>query len=207
MTADSEFNLYKPQPLLIVISGPSGVGKDSVVNRMKQRGVPVHFVVTVTTRTRRENEVHGMDYFFVSKEEFARMIEAGELIEYALVYNDYKGIPKKQVQEALASGRDVIMRVDVQGAATVRKLAPEAILIFLTTQDEQELVNRLKKRRTETAEELALRLATARQELKRAAEFDYVIVNADGHLDDTVDTVAAILRAEHQRTAPRKVAF
>jgi len=207
MTADSEFNLYKPQPLLIVISGPSGVGKDSVVNRMKQRGVPVHFVVTATTRPCREGEVHGRDYFFVSKEEFARMIEAGELLEYAFVYNDYKGIPKQQVREALSSGQDAIMRVDVQGAATVRKLAPEAILVFLTTQDEAELVNRLKKRRTETAEELALRLATARQELKRAAEFDYVIVNADGRLDDTVDTVISILRAEHHRPSPRRVAF
>jgi guanylate kinase len=207
MASDSEFNLYKPQPLLIVISGPSGVGKDSVVNRTKVRGLPVHFIVTATTRPRRDNEVHGTDYFFVSKEEFARMIEAGELIEYALVYNDYKGIPKNQVREALASGQDVIMRVDVQGAATVRKLAPEAILIFLTTQDEQELVNRLKLRRTETADELALRIATARQELKRATEFDYVIVNADGHLDDTVDTVVAILRAEHHRVTPRKVAF
>src|SRR5271157_371286 len=207
MASDSEFNLYKPQPLLMVISGPSGVGKDSVVNRMKVRGLPVHFVVTATTRPRRENEVHGTDYFFVSKEEFARMIEAGELIEYAFVYNDYKGIPKEQVREALTSGQDVIMRVDVQGAATVRKLAPEAILVFLTTQDEQELVNRLKLRRTETVEELALRVATARQELKRAVEFDYVIVNSDGHLDDTVDTVVAILRSEHHRVTPRKVAF
>jgi guanylate kinase len=205
MSSDPEFNLYKPEPLLIVISGPSGVGKDSVVQHMKERGLPVHFVVTATTRPRRENEVHGQDYFFVSKEEFARMIEAGELIEYAIVYNDYKGIPKQQVREALASGQDVVMRLDVQGAATVRKLAPEAVLIFLTTQSEQELVNRLKARRTETADELALRIATARQELKRAGEFDYVIVNADGCLDETVDAVVAILKAEHHRVHPRKV--
>jgi guanylate kinase len=205
MTSDPEFNLYKPEPLLIVISGPSGVGKDSVVEHMKERGLPVHFVVTATTRPRRENEVHGKDYFFVSKEEFARMIETGELIEYAIVYNDYKGIPKQQVREALASGHDVIMRVDVQGAASVRKLAPEAVLIFLTTQSEEELVSRLKARRTETADELALRIATARQELKRAGEFDYVIVNADGCLDETVDAVVAILKAEHHRVHPRKV--
>jgi guanylate kinase len=205
MTSDSEFNLYKPEPLLIVISGPSGVGKDSVVQRMKERGLAVHFVVTATTRPRRENEVHGQDYFFVSKEEFARMIEEDELIEYAIVYNDYKGIPKKQVREALASGHDVIMRLDVQGAETIRKLAPEAVLIFLTTQTEEELVRRLKARRTETAEELALRIATARQELKRAGGFDYVIVNADGCLDETVAAVDAILKAEHHRVHPRKV--
>jgi guanylate kinase len=204
---DSEFNLHKPQPLLIVISGPSGVGKDSVVHAMKARGLPFHFVVTATTRPQRENEVHGRDYFFVSKEEFARMIENDELFEYAIVYNDYKGNSKRQVREALVSGQDVIMRLDVQGAATVRKLAPEAVLIFLTTESEDALVRRLKARQSETTENLSLRIATARQELKRAAEFDYVIVNADGHLDKTVDTVVAIIQAEHQRVNPRKVSL
>ena len=202
---DSEFNLHNPQPLLIVISGPSGVGKDSVVQSLKERGLPVHFVVTATTRPRRENETHGKDYFFVSKDEFANMIEQEELIEYAIVYNDYKGNSKQQVRDALASGQDVIMRLDVQGAATVRKLAPEAVLIFLTTQSEEELVDRLRARRTEKPEELALRIATARQELKRVAEFDYVIVNSDGCLDETVDTVIGIIRAEHHRVNPRKV--
>jgi guanylate kinase len=205
--SDSEFNLHKPQPLLIVISGPSGVGKDSVLHVLKGRKLPLHFVVTATTRPRRENETHGLDYFFVSKDEFAHMIEEEELIEYAIVYNDYKGIPKQQVREALGSGQDVVMRVDVQGATTVRKLAPEAVLIFLTTESEDALVRRLKARQTETAENLSLRIATARQELKRAVGFDYVIVNADGHLDDTVDTVIAIINAEHHRVNPRKVSL
>ncbi len=205
--SDSEFNLYNPQPLLIVISGPSGVGKDSVVQAMKGRGRPFHFVVTATTRPRRASEVHGRDYFFVSKEEFARMIEQDELIEYAIVYGDYKGIPKQQVREALASGKDVIMRLDVQGAATVRKLAPEAVLIFLTTRNETELLERLKGRKTDTAEDLSLRIATARQELKRVTEFDYVVVNADGHLDETVDTLIAIIEAEHHRVTPRRVSL
>lgn len=204
---DAEFNLHHPQPLLVVISGPSGVGKDSVVQGLKKRGLPVHFVVTATTRPRRESEVEGQDYFFVSKDEFARMIEQEELIEYAIVYSDYKGIPKQQVREALASGMDVVMRLDVQGAATVRKLAPEAVLIFLTTQSEEELVDRLKSRKTDTSEDLSLRIATARQELKRAEEFDYLIVNADGCLDKTVDTVEAIIRAEHHRVNPRKVSL
>jgi guanylate kinase len=202
---ESEFNLHNPQPLLIVISGPSGVGKDSVVQTMKARGLPFHFVITATTRPARANEVNGRDYFFVAKEEFARMIESDELFEYAIVYNDYKGNSKKQVRDALASGQDVIMRLDVQGAATVRKLAPEAVLVFLTTQSEQELVERLKSRKTDSAEDLSLRIATAQQELKRAAEFDYVIVNSDGCLDVTVDTVIAIIRAEHHRVNPRKV--
>ncbi|MCS7011653.1 MAG: guanylate kinase [Anaerolineales bacterium] len=202
---ETEFDLYRTYPLLIVISGPSGVGKDTVVQALKERGLPFHFVVTATTRPPRPNEVHGRDYFFVSKEEFARMIEADELIEYAIVYNDYKGIPKQQVREALASGRDVIMRLDVQGAATVRRLAPEAVLIFLATQSEEELVARLRKRQTDSAEDLSLRIATARQELKRVEEFDYVIINRDGALQETVETVIAIIQAEHHRVRPRKV--
>jgi guanylate kinase len=202
---ESDFNLHNPQPLMIVISGPSGVGKDSVVQTMKARGLPFHFVVTATTRPVRPNEIQGRDYFFVSKEEFARMIEADELFEYAKVYNDYKGNSKSQVRDALASGKDVIMRLDVQGAATVRKLAPQAVLVFLTTQNERELVNRLKGRKTDTPEDLSLRIATAQQELKRATEFDYIIVNSDGCLDETVDTVVAIIRAEHHRVNPRKV--
>lgn len=205
MASDPDFNLYNPQPLLIVISGPSGVGKDTVLQRMKERELPFHFVVTATTRPKRENEVHGKDYLFVSKDEFARMIEANELLEYAIVYNDYKGIPKQQVREALASGKDVIMRIDVQGAATVRKLALEALLIFLTTTSEEEMVNRLKARKSENSEGLALRIATARQELKRIEEFDYVVVNSDFHLDETVDTLVAIIQAEHHRVSPRKV--
>ena len=205
MNPDPEFNILNPRPLLIVISGPSGVGKDTVVQSMKERGMPFHFVVTANTRPKRDDEVHGVDYFFVSKEEFARMIEEDELIEYAVVYSDYKGIPKQQVREALASGKDVVMRLDVQGAETVRKLAPEALLIFLTTEGEEELVKRLKSRETETPEELALRIATARKELKRVEAFDYVIINHDSKLDQTVDTVGAIIEAEHHRVDHREV--
>lgn len=190
---------------MIVISGPSGVGKDSIVQRMKEREFPFHFVVTATTRARRENEVHGRDYWFVSKEEFARMIEENELIEYAIVYGDYKGIPKAQVREALDSGKDVVMRLDVQGAETVRKLAPEALLIFITCENEEELERRLRERKTESADSLALRIATARKEFQRLDAFDYVIVNQDFHLDDTVEKVRAIIAAEHLRVHQRKV--
>jgi len=199
------FELGSPNPLLIVISGPSGVGKDSIVQRMKERGFPFHFVVTATTRGRRENEVHGKDYWFVSKDEFARMIEENELIEYAIVYGDYKGIPKWEVRDALASGRDVVMRVDVQGAETVRKLAPEALLIFVTCEGEGELEKRLRERKTESADSLALRIATARKELQRIEAFDYVVVNHDFQLDDTVDKVRSIIAAEHLRVHQRKV--
>jgi guanylate kinase len=201
------FELRKPNPLLIVISGPSGAGKDSVVQRMKERGFPFHFVVTATTREKRESETNGKDYWFVSKEEFARMIEENELIEYAIVYGDYKGIPKWEVREALESGQDVVMRVDVQGAETVRKLAPEALLIFITCEGEDELERRLRERKTETPDSLALRIATARKELQRLDAFDYVVVNEDFRLDDTVDKVRAIITAEHQRVHQREVAL
>ncbi len=203
--SQTAFRLPQPQPLLVVISGPSGVGKDSVLQAMKARGLPFHFVVTATTRPPRPGERHGVDYFFVSREEFAEMIEQGELLEYALVYNDYKGIPKAQVRQALASGKDVIMRVDVQGAATVRRLCPEAVLIFLTTETEEELVRRLQKRKTESPEDLKLRIATARKELERLSEFDYVVVNREGRLDEAVDIIVAIITAEHHRIPHRKV--
>lgn len=172
---------------------------------MKERGFPFHFVVTATTREKRPTEVHGRDYWFVAKDEFARMIEMNELIEYAIVYGDYKGIPKGQVRDAFASGKDVVMRIDVQGAETVRKLAPEALLIFITCESEEELERRLRERKTESSDALALRIATARKELQRLDAFDYVIVNQDFHLDDTVEKVRAIIAAEHLRVHHRKV--
>ena len=205
MPADPDFDFHHPQPLLIVISGPSGAGKDTVVQRMQERGLPFHFVVTATTRPKRANETHGKDYWFISEDEFARMIEQNELIEYAIVYGDYKGIPKAQVRKALGSGRDVVMRLDVQGAETVRKLAPEALLIFITTESEDELVRRLQERQSETSNSLAIRIATARKELKRLEAFDYVIVNHDFQLDHTVDVVRGIIEAEHHRVFQRKV--
>ncbi len=205
MTNYPPFAPPEPEPLLIVISGPSGVGKDTVLFEMQNRGLPFHFVVTATTRPKRPNEVHGVDYFFISHAEFAQMMEENELLEYAYVYNDYKGIPKAQVREALASGKDVIMRLDVQGAATIRRLCPEAILIFLTTRDENELVRRLKARQTETDENFNLRIAMARKELLRLKEFDYVVVNAEDCLDDTVTTIQSIVTTEHHRVHHRTV--
>ncbi len=202
----SEFDDQLPdnEPLLIVISGPSGVGKDTVIQRMKERNLRIHFVVTAATRSPRPNEVHGKDYFFYSHDEFAEMIEKGELLEYAIVYNDYKGIPKAQVRDALASGKDVIMRLDVQGAATIRKLCPDALMIFLTA-DEEDIVGRLQERATENPEGLKLRIATARQEMNQIDTFEYVIINREFHLDDTVDTIIAIIEAEHHRVKQRKV--
>ncbi len=208
MTQDSTaspFSTNPPNPLLIVISGPSGVGKDTVLEEMKSRGLPFHFVITATTRVPRPDEVDGKDYFFLSQDDFARMINEGELLEYAVVYQDYKGIPKSQVRMALASGKNVIMRIDVQGAETVRSLAKDALLIFLTPQNEDELIDRLKKRNTETTESLKLRIATTRQEFNKINLFDYIVVNKDEKLDETVDMIEAIITAEQQRVHQRVV--
>jgi guanylate kinase len=202
--SEFEFSLPHQEPLIIVISGPSGVGKDTVIQRMKERNLPFHFVVTAATRLPRLNEVNGRDYFFYSHDEFAEMIEKGELLEHAIVYNDYKGIPKAQVRDALDSGKDVVMRLDVQGAATIRKLCQDALMIFLTVQDEEDMVNRLLERKTETPEGLKLRIATARQEMTHADSFDYIVVNRVNHLDETVDIIVSIIVAEHHRVKQRK---
>jgi len=201
----ANFNPIQIEPLLVVISGPSGVGKDTVIQRMKDRKLPFHFVVTATTRPPRTEEKHGEDYFFITNDQFAEMIEQDELLEYAIVYNDYKGIPKEQVRQALASQKDVVMRLDVQGAATIKSIYSDAVLIFLTTQDEDEMVQRLKERKSETPEGLKMRIATARQELKRIDIFDYVVVNRQNQLDETVDNINAIIHSEHHRVHPRKV--
>jgi len=192
-------------PLLVVISGPSGAGKDSVVQRMKERAFPFCFVVTATDREPRPHEIHGRDYFFYSTVQFERMIAEGELLEHALVYGQHKGIPKAHVRQALASGQDVVMRVDVQGADTVKALIPEAITIFLTTESEEELISRLRARRTESEGALRQRLDTARKEMARIPDFDYVVVNRRDELDAAVNDVVAVIRAEHCRSVPREI--
>lgn len=192
-------------PLLIVISGPSGVGKDSVLQQMQERGIPFHFVITATSRPPRPNELDGVDYFFLSEAVFRDMIARDELLEHALVYGQHKGIPKQQVREALSSGKDVVMRLDVQGAATVRRLVPEAVLIFLSAASEEELLARLRRRRTDSEAQLRERICMAQAEMQRMAEFDYVVVNREDALDEAVQQILAIIVAEHSRVQPRQV--
>jgi guanylate kinase len=198
---------FECPPLLIVISGTSGAGKDSVaralVKKMEESGFPTHFVITATSRPPRENEVDGVDYFFVSRAEFERMIDADELLEYALVYDQYKGIPRRQATEAIESGKDVVMRLDIQGAATVRRIVPQALLLFVTAPSERELANRLRRRRTEDERQIRLRLQTARREMEHIPEFDYVIPNHEGRLNQTVDVALAIVKAEKHRAVPQ----
>jgi guanylate kinase len=196
-----------PSPLLVVISGPSGVGKDVTLKRMQDMGCPFHFVVTTTDRSPRPGEVDGVDYLFVSTAEFERMIEGDELLEHAIVYGQNKGVSKAQVWGALESGQDVVMRLDVQGAATIRQLVPDAVLIFLTAESEEVLVARLTARRTESEDALRTRLENARQEMGRIDEFDYIVVNRDGQLDKTVEMIMSIITAEKCRVRQREISL
>ena len=193
------------QPLLVVLSGPSGVGKDSILMRMRDIGFPFHFVVTATSRAQRPGERDGYDYHFVSQQRFEEMIARGELLEWAEVYGHYKGIPKYEVAQALQSGRDVILRIDVQGAATIKRLAPDAVFIFLAPGSFDELRNRLQWRRTESPDQMEQRLAMARREMDALDTFDYVVINREDHLDDAVGQIRNIMSAEKQRVRPRRL--
>lgn len=200
-----ELSLPQPEPLLIVLSGPSGVGKDAIRERLKELGKPFHFAVTATTRPKRSFEVEGVHYYFVSEERFAELREQGELLEWAQVYGNFYGIPKAPLREALARGEDVILKIDVQGAAHVKALAPGVVSIFVAPSSHRELAERLRQRGTEWGEDMSLRLRTAGEELAQLANFDYVVVNREGELDGTVAQIEAIVLAEKRRVRPRRV--
>jgi len=205
-TPSSAWSVLSPATgLLVVVSGPSGAGKDSVITRARELGCPLHFVPTVTSRPPRPNEVNGRDYHFVTAEQFQALIAAGEFLEWALVYGEYKGNLRADVRAALAAGHHVALRVDVQGARTIRRLAPAAILVFVTPASRTELEQRLRRRRTESEEALARRLQIAQEEMLALPEFDYVIVNRDGELDAAARRLTAIVAAEECRVHPRQV--
>jgi len=186
-------------PLLLVFSGPSGVGKDSVLARLKARGGDYHFAVTATTRPRRPGEVDGRDYHFLTLQRFEEMLAAGELLENAIVYDEHYGVPKAEVREALARGQDVVMRTDIQGVATIKGAVPQAVTIFLAPASIAELEERLRLRGADSEEQLRLRLATARREMDAASHFDHVVVNAQGKLEEAVAQVERIIAAEKER--------
>jgi guanylate kinase len=194
-----------PAPVLVVISGPSGVGKDSVVKRMHELNYPFHFVVTVTDRGIRPGEVNGVDYYFVSPAEFQRMLAADELLEHAIVYGQSKGVPRAHARRALASGTDVVMRLDVQGAANIRAKIPEAISIFMAPPSLDILVERLSRRGCDSPAQVRARLDTAIAELEQASAFDYVVVNYEGQLDRAAHQVAGIMAAEKCRVGRHPV--
>ena len=167
------------QPILLVISGPSGVGKDSVIQHLRETITNCHFAITATTRDKRPGEINGKDYIFLDKVSFSEKIRLDQFLEYAQVYGNWYGIPTKQVTGALSDGNDVIIKADVQGASTIKKKVDGSILIFIKPPSTLDLEKRLKKRHTEDEAELNLRLATAKEELSKIDIFDYIVVNDD----------------------------
>jgi guanylate kinase len=189
--------------LLVVLSGPSGVGKDVAIARLKERGFDIYYVVTATTRERRENEVDGRDYFFLTRAQFEETIARDGFLEWSNVYGNLYGPPIAQVREKLAEGRDVLLKIDVQGAEKVRARARDGVFIFLAPPSVDELVTRLRARRTESEAELEVRVDNAYKEMAALTHYDYAIVNRDGRLDDAVDAIGAIISAERLRVHPR----
>jgi guanylate kinase len=189
--------------LLVVLSGPSAAGKDAVLEALARTGLPLTRIVTVTTRVPRPTETPGVDYHFVSVEEFIALRDSGQLLEWADVYGKYYGTPRRSTQEALDRGETVVLKIDVQGADQVRRRAPGAVFVFLGPGSFDELVRRLAGRGTESAEAFQRRVQQARDELRQLPSFDYVIVNRQGELPAAVDQLRAVIVAERLRVHPR----
>ena len=192
-------------PLLIVLSGPSGVGKDAALLKLKELDRPWHFVVTATTRPQRPTEQDGVDYVFLDLETFLKLKGQNEFIEHAEVYGRWYGVPRNQVRLGLDAGKDVVLKIDVQGAKTLRRLVPEAVFIFMSPGNVGELRSRLSQRMTESSPEMELRLRVAQQELECINQFDYRVINRDNALDRAVADIDAIIAAEKCRAIPRTV--
>ncbi|MDQ3811090.1 MAG: guanylate kinase [Chloroflexota bacterium] len=190
--------------LVFVLSGPSGVGKSTLIEQLKRDGFPISYCVTATTRPRRAGELHGVHYYFLSDEDYDTLLANGQFLEHAVVHNLYRyGIPLQSIRDGLRRGKDLLMAPDVQGARTVRWKLPNAITIFLRPRSLDELLPRLEARGTEAPEERAIRLTTAEREMQRVSEYDYVVVNQSERLGQAVDDLKAILRAERMRVCPR----
>lgn len=189
--------MYREEGLLIVLSGPSGVGKGTVCSALRKQDHHIVYSVSATTRTPREGEVDGVNYFFKSKEEFLRMIEQDELLEWAKYVNNYYGTPKKYVEEKLAEGKDVLLEIEVQGALQMKEKFPEGIFIFLCPPSMDELKNRIVNRGTETDESVRNRLEVAKEEIEMMNSYDYVVVNDE--VEKACRRIQSIITAEHCR--------
>ncbi|HEY7589613.1 MAG TPA: guanylate kinase [Candidatus Limnocylindrales bacterium] len=196
-----------PGALLVIISGPSGVGKDTIIEALKRRPHErdYHYVVTCTTRARRPGEIDGVSYQFLSRDEFKGMKAAGEFLEANEVHGHWYGTPRRQVRDALASGRDVILKIDVQGAQVVKETVPEALLIFLVPPSLEDLFHRLQSRATESVDELELRQRNAALELARQDDYDHVVRNETGQVERTAERIDEIIAEEHRRHPDRVV--
>ncbi len=193
----------KHSPLLLVLSGPSGVGKTTVTKALVAQGWVGHIVVTATTRRPRAGEIDGVDYHFRTPQQFQQMLEENELLEHAEVHGNMYGVPAGDVREHLNAGVDVILTIDPQGAQTVRRRVRGAIFVFLAPESIDDLVERVNQRGQDSPEQRALRLLNAERELAQAPSYDYLIVNREGKLSETVEQLKAIMLAEHLRVEPR----
>jgi len=200
-----------PGALLVIISGPSGVGKDTIIDVLRRRDVELgrvgerHYVVTVTTRAPRDGEVDGVDYHFVTRKEFLRIRAERGFLEANDVHGNWYGSPRDQVRDALLAGRDVILKIDVQGAQTVKEQVSEALLIFIIPPSLETLISRLRARATETADELEVRQRDAAVELARQGDYDHVVVNETGKVEQTADRIESIIAAERAAHVGRRV--
>ncbi len=203
-TGSSSYSIAKPEPLILIISGLSGSGKDTVINRLKEISpLDFHFVVTCNTRKRRENEIDGKDYHFISREKFLSMIENGEMLEHSVVYDDLKGVPRFEIENAFKIGQDMILRLDFQGMQKIKAVYPQAVSIFIIPPDAEKWIERLRSRMTESEESLQIRIRTAEKELAEVSGFDYIVVNEE--IDQAAGDILTILQAEHMRSSNRKV--
>jgi guanylate kinase len=193
--------------MLVIISGPSGVGKDTIIDALRRRShdPEYHHVVTCTTRARRAGEVDGVDYHFLDPERFADQRAAGEFLEANEVHGNWYGTPRRQVREALAAGLDVILKIDVQGAQVVKEKVPGALLIFLIPPSLEDLFQRLRSRATESADELELRQRNSAIELARQEDYDYVVTNETGQVERTAERIDRIIAEEHRKHPDRRV--
>ena len=194
-------------PLLAIISGPSGVGKDTVINELRKLERPWYFPITSTTRPLRSGEENGREYHFLTRDDFVRKVARAEFLEHAEVYGNFYGVPRSEVRDGLKSGKDVILKIDVQGASTIKNIIPGAILIFIVAESRSELISRLSHRQTESSEELQRRISTAEEELSRISEFDYRVINKAGDVQNAVNTIDSILSAEKAKLIPRMAAL
>lgn len=198
------FYIQSNKPLILVFTGISGAGKDTLINCLsEQSNYDFHFVVTCNTRKMREGEIDGVNYHFITKEKFIDMVNNNEMIEHAQVYDDFKGVPRFEIDKAFADGKDMILRLDIQGTRRVKEVYPEAITIFIIPPDDETWLSRLRSRGTEAEESLQIRLNTAIQEISSVSDFDYLVVN--DKLDSAVEEILSIITAEHARTSRRSI--
>ena len=202
--ASTEKRMTFPNPMLVVVSGPSGVGKSTIVAELARRHPQVVPIVTATTRQRRNGEVHGVHYHFMDRDAFSALRDASGLLEWAEVHGNLYGTPIDQVRGILAAGRDAILTIDPQGARQVRQRVPDALLVFVKPPSMEDLTRRLRERGSESAESLDRRRRDAEQWLAEAGDYDHVVVNETGHAEDAAERIWDIIQAEARRDPPRR---